>query len=215
MAKRSQSQRRPVNGPPGQRIFLSASVPLPSRDAVYFNTADVIAIRDAVRALTIVIMEEKAQLVFGGHPAILPMVRLQIAQTGIPVGDRVIMFWSRYFERVFPDDRTAFERVVITDAVENDKNKSLLFMREQMLAGSFRCGIFIGGMNGVEDEYAMFRQMHPKTPAFPIASTGAAAGRIYEADHQLGSRYPELLDEISYLTLMRNLTAPKRRHRKP
>jgi len=214
MAKRHQSQRQPIGRAAGPRIFLSASVPLPSRDAVYFDTADVVAIRDAVRALTIVVMEENAQLVFGGHPAILPMIRLQVAQTGMPVGDRVVMFWSRYFERVFPDDHTAFERVVLTDSVDGDRGKSLLFMRQQMLAGPFRCGIFIGGMNGVEDEYAMFRQMHPKTPAFPIASTGAAAGIIYEADQQLRKRYPELSEEISYLTLMRSLTAPQRRRKK-
>lgn len=62
-----------------RRVFLSASVPLPSRNRAYFDTADVIAIRDAIRALTMVIIEEDIQLVFGGHPAITPMIRLQIA----------------------------------------------------------------------------------------------------------------------------------------
>jgi hypothetical protein len=57
------------------RIFLSASVPLPSRHREYFDTADVIAIRDAVRALTIVVVEQHGQLVFGVHPAITPMIR--------------------------------------------------------------------------------------------------------------------------------------------
>src|SRR5271166_2876634 len=48
---------------------------------------------------------------FWGHPAISPMIRLQISQTGVPVGERVIMYQSRYFERVFPDDNAAFEHV--------------------------------------------------------------------------------------------------------
>jgi hypothetical protein len=56
---------------PIRNVFLSASVPLPSRNAVYFFTADVIAIRDSVRALVMVIMEQGSRLVFGGHPAIL------------------------------------------------------------------------------------------------------------------------------------------------
>ena len=81
MAKRPKS---PVKRLATRRIFLSASVPLPLRNAAYFNTADVIAIRDAVRALMLVIIEQKAELVFGGHPAISPMIRLQIAQTGSP-----------------------------------------------------------------------------------------------------------------------------------
>ncbi len=189
------------------RIFLSASVPLPSRNPVYFNTADVIAIRDAVRALTMVVTEENIQLVFGGHPAISPMIRLQIAQTGTPVGERVIMYQSRYFERVFPDDNASFEHVEMIDAVPGDREASLLSMRAAMLGQIFQSGIFLGGMEGVEEEYAMFRQLHPNVPVFPVASTGAAAGKIFDADTELQREHPELRDEISYLSLMRGLVS--------
>ena len=61
-----------MNDGVGLRVFLSASVPLPSRNPKYFDTADVIAIRDAVRALIMVVVEQQGQLVFGGHPAITP-----------------------------------------------------------------------------------------------------------------------------------------------
>jgi hypothetical protein len=37
------------------KIFLSASIPLPERDPQYLGTADIIAIRDAVRALATVV----------------------------------------------------------------------------------------------------------------------------------------------------------------
>lgn len=188
-----------------QRIFLSASVPLPSRNQLYFDTADVIAIRDAVRALAMVVVDSQAQLVFGGHPAISPMIRLQMAQTGTPVGDRVVMYQSRYFERTFPKDNSAFEHVELVDAVSGDREQSLLNMRNAMLAGPFNASIFIGGMEGVEQEYAIFRQLHSATPAFPIASTGAAALRLFQADGKLQKDYPELANEISYLTLMRDL----------
>jgi hypothetical protein len=208
MAKRPKSKRRPVSCSVEQRVFLSASIPLPSRNATYFNTADVVAIRDAVRALTIVIIEQKAQLVFGGHPAISPMIRLQIAQAGMPVGDRVVMFQSRFFDRVFPDDNAAFERVILTDAVGDDKQKSLVHMREKMLSGSFRCGVFIGGMEGVEEEYEMFRRMQPDAPAFPVASTGAASAILYNSNPTIRSQHPELQDEFSYISLMRSLVGP-------
>lgn len=194
--------------PPGSqpwRIFLSASVPLPSRNRIYFDSADVVAIRDCVRALTMVVIENSAQMVFGGHPAISPMIRLQIAQTGAPVGDRIVMYQSRYFERSFPQDNAAFERVELIDAVDSDRDASLLAMRSAMLAGTFQVGIFIGGMEGVELEYQMFRNLHPETPSFPIASTGAAASRLFEADSQLQREYSQLRDEISYLTLIRQL----------
>lgn len=206
MAKRP---KRHVKANAEQRVFLSASVPLPSRNAVYFNTADVIAIRDAVRALTIVIIEQKAQLVFGGHPAISPMIRLQVAQAGMPVGDRVVMFQSRFFEREFPDDNAAFERVILTEAVDGDRKKSLVHMREAMLSGQFDCGIFIGGMEGVEEEYEMFRRIQKKVPAYPIASTGAASAILFNSDPTIASLYPALRDEFSYISLMRGLIPPR------
>jgi len=190
------------------RVFLSASVPLPSRNPIYFDTADVIAIRDAVRALTMVVVEQRAQLVFGGHPAITPMIRLQIAQTGAPVGDRVVMFQSRYFERSFPQDNSAFEHVELVDAVENDRPASLQRMREAMLAKPFIAGLFIGGMEGVEEEYAMFLNLQRSVPAFPVASTGAAAARLFDKNVVLQREHPELRDELSYLTLMRDLISP-------
>lgn len=187
------------------RIFLSASVPIPSRDPVYFRTADVVAIRDAVRALTMVVLEQRAQLVFGGHPAITPMIRLQIAETGMPVGEHVVMFQSRYFARSFPKDNAAFEHVELVDAIPDDKKASLTAMRQAMLAPPFTASIFIGGMEGVEDEYALFKELNPGSPVFPIASTGAAAERLFAGDAELRERIPQLHNEISYLTLMRQL----------
>lgn len=192
-------------------VFLSASVPLPSRNAKYFNTADVIAIRDAVRALTMVVVEQRLQLVFGGHPAITPMIRLQVAQECASVGDRVVLYQSRYFERRFPVDNGAFERVELIDAVSSDRDLSLQQMRRSMLSLTFIAGVFIGGMEGVEEEYAMFGEAHPDVPVFPIASTGAAAAILFERDPKLQRDLPELLSQPSYLTLMRDIIDAARR----
>ena len=56
-----------------KNIFLSASIPLPERDSKYIDTADIIAIRDAVIALTTVVLPHH-RLVWGGHPSITPLV---------------------------------------------------------------------------------------------------------------------------------------------
>ncbi|CUW46306.1 SLOG domain-containing protein [Novacetimonas hansenii] len=194
-----------------RRIFLSASIPLPSRNAIYFNTADVIAIRDAIRALTIVIVETGIQLIFGGHPAISPMIRLQIAQAGIPVGDKVVMYQSRFFKREFPEDNKMFERVILTDTVNDNRELSLAHMRNIMMQGPFLGGIFIGGMEGVEEEYKIFCNTNPEVPVFPVASTGAAARNIYYSNPKFQNNYPELQSEISYINLIRRivgLTSP-------
>ncbi|GAA3674143.1 SLOG domain-containing protein [Acetobacter lovaniensis] len=194
-----------------RRIFLSASIPLPSRNAIYFNTADIIAIRDAIRALTIVIVESGIQLIFGGHPAISPMIRLQIAQAGIPVGDKVVMYQSRFFKRQFPEDNKMFERVILTDTVNDNRELSLAHMRNIMMQGPFLGGIFIGGMEGVEEEYKIFCNTNPGVPVFPVASTGAAARNIYYSNLKFQNDYPELQSEISYINLIRRivgLTSP-------
>ncbi|WP_459162062.1 SLOG domain-containing protein [Bradyrhizobium japonicum] len=78
-------------------------------------------------------------------------------------------------------------------------------MRDQMLSGRFLCGVFIGGMEGVEEEYGLFRRLHPSVPAFPVASTGAASEKIYRSDSSLPEKYPELESEVSYINLMRGL----------
>jgi hypothetical protein len=189
------------------RIFLSASVPLPSRDPIYFRTGDPIAIRDAVRALTMVVVERGAELVFGGHPAITPMIRLQIAQAGRNVGDLFVLFQSRFFQTVLPLDNSAFPRVHLVNEISGDPEASLERLRIVMLSGRFDGSFFIGRMDNVEKEYTMFQRMHKGVPAFPVASTGAAAKRLFDADTVMKRDHPELRDEISYLTLMRNLVS--------
>lgn len=161
-----------------EAIFLSASVPDPRRKPIYYRTADVVAIREAVRALATVTLG-RALLVFGGHPAITPLVR----QVGEALGklDKVRIYQSRLFVTAAPADNDAFRWLQWVDAVEGDERASLRVMREAMLRRrSFRAAVFIGGMEGIDEEFAMFQQMHPRTLCLPVASTGAAALTLHE-----------------------------------
>jgi SLOG cluster3 family len=188
-----------------RRVFLSASVPLPSRDPVYFQTADVVAIRDAIRALIMVTVESQLQLVFGGHPAITPMIRLQLSQLATAAGNRIVLFQSRFFSTEAASRDDEYLNIHWVEGVPNDREASLKRMRERMLGGRFIAGIFVGGMDGVETEYRMFTKAHRGVPAFPVASTGAAAALLFERDKSLKRRFPALKDELSYLSLMRSL----------
>jgi hypothetical protein len=47
-------------------------------------------------------------------------------------------------------------------------------------ARNFDAAVFLGGMEGVEIEYDIFRRLHPNKPAYPVASTGAAARILSE-----------------------------------
>jgi len=76
-------------------------------------------------------------------------------------------------------------------------------MREEMIVkNDFCAAIFIGGMEGVEDEYQLFKQAHPNSPVFPIASTGAASRILYFEENFRNER---LLTDFCYLPLFDEL----------
>ena len=182
-----------------KNIFLSASIPLPERDEKYIGTADIIAIRDAVIALTTVVLPHH-KLIWGGHPSITPLIYYVMERLNLNIQEHITLYQSRFFEKYFPEDNNKFENIVFTDVVDNDREKSLLYMRHKMLDESeFSAGIFIGGMEGVEEEYDMFIEKHPKALALPIASTGAAAKKIY--DERFTDKNERLVKDYAYMSL--------------
>jgi hypothetical protein len=183
-------------------IFLSASIPLPDRDARYSETTDIIAIRDSIRALVSVVVPT-GQIVFGGHPAITPLIRLIVREMRIDVRQHVILYQSRFFQQTFPPEVAEFEDVHLVDAIPRDEAASLKEMRRTMIGShEFDAGVFLGGMEGVEREYEMFRLIHPDKPAFPIASTGAAARLLF---NEYAQDQVELMSDLRYLSLFRRL----------
>jgi hypothetical protein len=161
-------------------VFLSASVPTPQRDPRYHATADIAAIREAIVALATVVLP-KGPLLFGGHPAISPLILLIARQ--LSVTERVIIYQSEFFRKMVPPESMAFPSITWTPAEADDRQASLARMRQLMLADRpIRAGIFIGGMEGVEAEYDLFRRTHPRLPAYAIASTGAAASALFKAN---------------------------------
>jgi hypothetical protein len=160
-------------------VFLSASLPDPERDPKYFETADLIAIRECVRALATVVLP-RARLVFGGHPAITPLVRRVGERLGAM--SRIRLYQSAFFEAHFLEDNALFSDVVITPAVSRNKPASLRAMRTSMITSeAFGAGVFVGGMEGVEEEFELFRKYCPRALLLPVASTGAAARFVYDS----------------------------------
>ena len=187
-----------------KNVFLSASVPQRERDPRFFETADVIAIRDAVIALaSTVLANEEYHLIWGGHPSITPLITLVLGRYGLKMSDRVTLYQSKEFEKYFPPENEDVGIRVITDKKENRK-ASLLLMREMMLGDNdYMAAVFIGGMEGVQDEYDMFKKFHPDKPCFPIASTGAAAKILF--DEHPGEFDERLATELSYASLFKEL----------
>ena len=155
-------------------IFLSASVPQTGR-GTYHETANPFLIQCAVRELVITVIRQH-KIVWGGHPAITPMMWTICEDLGVNYSKSVILYQSKFFQDRYPEENKHFQNVIFTDAVPNDKDASLLVMRRQMLSRQdLVAAVFIAGMDGIKAEYELFSHFHPKSKMLPVASPGGAA----------------------------------------
>lgn len=190
-----------------KNIFLSASIPFKERHERYFNTADIIAIRDSVIALSSLVIP-KYRLIWGGHPSITPMIHYVLEKFDIDIQSHVKLYQSKHFEKIFPIENKEFETVEITEDL-GDMKSSLLLMREKMLGdNNFVAGVFIGGMEGVEVEFEIFRALNPDALLLTIPTTGAAAKIIYDNHLEL-FKDNRLLNDYGYMSLFQELLIDK------
>ena len=188
-------------------LFLSASVPVVGRaDGKYLASADIIAIRDAVIALASVVLPHY-HLIWGGHPSITPLIANVLRHSNKKVNSSVTVYQSGFFAKEFPSDNKDIEHIVVTKDL-GDRDKSLEIMRKEMIVeNDFAAAVFIGGMNGVEDEYKIFVDSHSGANTFPVASTGAAALLLYESNKEI---YDERLKvDMAYSSLFKDLLMSK------
>jgi hypothetical protein len=191
-----------------KNIFLSASVPLPDRDSKYFETADIIAIRDAVIALTTVILPYH-RIIWGGHPSITPLIYYVMEKMNLNIQDHVKLYQSLFFEKYFPDDNNKFRNIEFTENI-GDIHSSIQRMRERMFSeNKFDAAIFIGGMDGIEVEYNMFKVYHPDALLLPIASTGAATKIVYDNFLPEELKNERLVKDYGYMSLFQKFLMDK------
>lgn len=162
-------------------VFLSASFPSGKRSKK-FKPYDPSGIADAVAALTRSVLMRNGQLLFGGHPTITPLV-LMIARE-LNVRKSVVVYQSGWFwDSQLPEVQEIYGdnlgRVVWTDP-KDSLEQSLETMREAMLNSARNCAaaIFVGGMEGIQDEYSMAKRILPNTPRIPIVGPGGAAALL-------------------------------------
>lgn len=179
-------------------VFLSASVPLPERDRVFFDTADVLAIREAIKALVEVVLPI-GRITCGGHPAITPLLALFAREAGLD-RDRLTIYQSKLFVGHLPAELANFVNVHMVPAVGNDRNASLTAMRREMInSRSFSATVIVGGMEGIYEEYDLFVERHPNATVLPLSTTGGAARIVYAR----GEYDPILARDRTYSSLFR------------
>ncbi|MBQ8286946.1 MAG: hypothetical protein IJZ10_11700 [Thermoguttaceae bacterium] len=189
-----------------KEIFLSASVPFGERAQKY--APDAIAVQEALNAL-VATVTPYAKLVFGGHPAVTPFIWR--AAKSLETANNVVIYQSNYYRDKVPQEALYFENIEWTRVVNEGNipsaSKSLALMRNEMLSrAKIAAGIFIGGMDGVEEEWELFGKIHRDKPRYPIASTEGAAKLIWKntPKSMLGSLkidYQKLNDELCYPAL--------------
>jgi hypothetical protein len=186
-------------------IFLSASVPLPNRDRVFFETADVLAIREAIKALVEVVLPV-GRITCGGHPAITPLLALFVREANLD-SNRLAIYQSKLFDGRLPPELAGFVDVHLVPAVDNNREASLTAMRRAMIESrSFSAAVIVGGMEGIYEEHKLFVEHHPNATVLPLSTTGAAARVVY----QQGKYDPTLARNRTYSSLFRRKLLPLR-----
>lgn len=196
-----------------EAVFLSASVPDPKRAPNFAKTADAVAITAAVGALVYVTLGRR-RLVWGGHPAITPMIWVVAESLKVDYGSWVKLYQSNFFSNEFPEDNDRFQNITYTNGVDADREKSLRHMRERMFKEhQFDSAVFIGGMGGIIEEFDLFTAIQPKARVIPVLSTG---GATIDLEKKLPSLPSDLRNDLDYVALFhRHLKISPRERRFP
>lgn len=178
-------------------IFLSAGVPDPFAKH-FMGYGDTAAISALVSALLYVALGRRP-IVWGGHPAITPMVWAYAEGLGVDYSKWVTLYQTAFFKEDFPEENERFKNVVVTKAVAKDREGSLEVMRRRMLSeNTFDAAIFAGGMRGIFDEYRLVRELATSAKILPIGSTGGAAAVLATEVNAEG----DLVNELDYVALL-------------
>ncbi|MDH2546100.1 hypothetical protein WBV44_17575 [Acinetobacter baumannii] len=189
-------------------IFLSASIPLSDRKKCFYETADVLAIKEAIRSLVEVVIPN-GRIVCGGHPAITPLLAMATKNSK---KDRnfISIYQSNIFKPDFPKSVYDFIDLTLIDGNPEEREESLNVMRQAMIQSQkFDAIVLIGGMEGVIEELEIFLEYHPHAKVIPLASTGAAAKIVYDNEYnKLKPRFqldPRFENDYTYSSLFRRI----------
>jgi hypothetical protein len=192
-------------------LFISASIPDPER---WEGEFDALEITDAVVSLARVFLTSGWRLVTAAHPTIAPLLLYVAAELHTRGDRRISIYQSELFEYILPTATRRFEaqgigKVVWTGAVEGDRpvpgkwDRSLEVMRRQMLTETQpAAAVFVGGMHGIPEEYALFSELRPGRPTYAVGHPGGAA-RALAYEQPVSTLRDQLLDSAVYPALWR------------
>ncbi|WP_010203374.1 SLOG domain-containing protein [Salinibacterium sp. PAMC 21357] len=160
-------------------VFLSASFPTLARrdEAGDFFPPDIAAATAAVVEAT---LRSGATLIYGGHPTITPLV-LYVA-TMLNAGSQIRCYQSLFFEQRFTNE---MQRLVSLEGANftftpsgSSLESSIQTMRERMFESPIQAAFFVGGMDGIRQEYSLLRTTQPGANIFAFTAPGGAAASL-------------------------------------
>ena len=183
----------------GSTIFISASIPDQER---WKGSFDPLGITDAVVAVARAVLQNGGKLVTAAHPTIAPLLlyvateqlgKYDISTEQLGENDQqIIVYQSRAFKDVLPVATKRYQdegigKIKWTARIGKEPPdpkrapKSLKEMRCQMLKESKPvAAVFIGGMEGISDEYNLFHKLYPASPAYALKRPGGEARTIVD-----------------------------------
>ncbi|MBF0371649.1 MAG: hypothetical protein HQL52_19610 [Magnetococcales bacterium] len=190
-------------------VFLSASVPDLARKPQYADCKP-LAIRDAVLALAMETSIRNIPLIFGGHPSITVFLARWAKHTGQV--DHVTLYQSRFFEDQFPPEIKAIPELKLVDKVAGKLLPNLTHFRQVMLSeNNIGLGVFMGGMDGLQEERDILQRSHPKAVLMPMIQLGGQTRDIFpkesldplvketfETNFSPGGRFAAILDRLAF-----------------
>ena len=164
-----------------RHVFLSASFPSGERGAD-FEPFDPGAIADAVTAVVRAVLVAKGRLLFGGHPTITPLVLMVASE--LNAKGAVDVYQSDWFAAEITRETLALQEAgfgaIHWIPGRATREESLQAMREVMLGPDRKliAGVFVGGMEGVREEYELLQRFQPRVPRVSLVGPGGAAAQF-------------------------------------
>jgi hypothetical protein len=195
-------------------VFLSASFPSGTRGA-QFEPYDPAAIVAAVRALARAILIAEGRIVFGAHPTISPVILLVAGE--FDIRGAIDIYQSRFFEDQIPSEtwRLVELRYGEMHLIDTDPSgalrPSLELMRRAMLTEQrLAAGVFVGGMEGIHDEYDLLAELQPEAARLPLTAPGGAARELEVGSDEISQRLAPVLREERYPAVAQEIVSALR-----
>ena len=165
-------------------VALCASFPSGER-AEHVRPYYSVDIALAAGAVAEAALRSRAELVFGAHPTISPII-LHTARL-LNAGPQVKIYQSEFFD----DQTTEAVQQLVADlgaefratASTGDRTSSLTAMRREMFAGRPRAAFFCGGMDGLDEEFALAADVGAARYLF-VEPGGRAAKLARDSENQ-------------------------------